>query len=335
LTAPAGSGMDSSTRASDADTVRALIAGGGGFIGSHLADLLLGRGDEVVVIDSFLTGRRSNLSKSGECSGFRLVEHDVIEPLPDLGDFDAVLNLASPASPDDFARFPLEILSVGSTGTRHLLELAGDQGARFLQASTSEVYGDPLVHPQAENYFGNVDPVGPRSCYDEAKRFGEAVVSAHRRVHDTDTTIARIFNTYGERMAPDDGRVVTTFVSQAIRGEPLTVHGDGFQTRSFCYVSDQVAGLVALLDSDLAGPVNIGSPSEITMWDLAETIIDLTNSTSTVVTAPLPPEREGDPARRCPDITVAHTALNWQPLVSLRDGLADMISHFRFVEFVG
>jgi len=327
--------MDSTTRASDADTVRALIAGGGGFIGSHLADLLLGRGDEVVVIDSFLTGRRSNLSNSGECSGFRLVEHDVIKPLPDLGDFDAVLNLASPASPDDFARFPLEILSVGSTGTRHLLELAGDQGARFLQASTSEVYGDPLVHPQAENYFGNVDPVGPRSCYDEAKRFGEAVVSAHRRVHDTDTTIARIFNTYGERMTPDDGRVVTTFVSQAIRGEPLTVYGDGFQTRSFCHVSDQVVGLVALLDSDLAGPVNIGSPSEITMWDLAETIIDLTNSTSTVVTAPLPPEREGDPARRCPDITVAYTALNWQPLVSLRDGLADMISHFRFVEFVG
>jgi nucleoside-diphosphate-sugar epimerase len=327
--------MDFTTRASDADNVRALIAGGGGFIGSHLADLLLGRGDEVVVIDSFLTGRRSNLSNSREWSGFRLVEHDVTEPLPDLGDFDAVLNLASPASPDDFARFPLEILSVGSTGTRHLLELAGDQGARFLQASTSEVYGDPLVHPQAENYFGNVDPVGPRSCYDEAKRFGEAVVSAHRRVHDTDTTIARIFNTYGERMTPDDGRVVTAFVSQAIRGEPLTVYGDGFQTRSFCYVSDQVAGLVALLDSDLAGPVNIGNPSEITMWDLAETIIDLTNSTSTVVTAPLPPEREGDPSRRCPDITVANTALNWQPLVSLRDGLADMISHFRFVEFVG
>ena len=332
---PAGSGMDSTTRASGADAVRALVAGGGGFIGSHLVDLLLGRGDEVVVIDSFLTGRRSNLSNAGGRAGFRLVEHDVTEPLPDLGDFDAVLNLASPASPGDFARFPLEILSVGSTGTRHLLELAGDQGARFLQASTSEVYGDPLVHPQSENYLGNVDPVGPRSCYDEAKRFGEAMVSAHRRVHDTNTTIARIFNTYGERMTPDDGRVVTTFVAQAIRGEPLTVYGDGSQTRSFCYVSDQVTGLVALLDSDMDGPVNIGSPSEITMWDLAEMIIDLTNSASTVVAAPLPPEREGDPARRCPDITVARTALGWEPLVSLRDGLVGMIAHFRSVELVG
>ena len=213
--------------------------------------------------------------------------------------------------------------------------MAGDQGARFLQASTSEVYGDPLVHPQSENYLGNVDPVGPRSCYDEAKRFGEAMVSAHRRVHDTDTTIARIFNTYGERMTPDDGRVVTTFVAQAIRGEPLTVYGDGSQTRSFCYVSDQVTGLVALLDSDMDGPVNIGSPSEITMWDLAEMIIDLTNSASTVVATPLPREREGDPARRCPDITVARTALGWEPLVSLRDGLVGMIAHFQSVELVG
>ena len=315
--------------------MRALVAGGGGFIGSHLVDLLLGRGDEVVAIDSFVTGRRSNLSSAIGRTGFHLVEHDVTDPIPDLGDFDAVLNLASPASPDNFARFPLEILLVGSTGTRRLLDLAGDRGSRFLQASTSEVYGDPLSHPQGEDYLGNVDPVGLRSCYDEAKRFGEAMVSAHRRVLGTDTTIARIFNTYGERMAPADGRVVATFIEQALRGEPLSVYGSGNQTRSFCYVSDQVSGLVALLDSDVSGPVNIGNPTEITMRGLAETIIDLTDSVSTVATVPLPPEREGDPSRRCPDISLARAVLGWEPVVGLRDGLLVMIDHFRSVELSG
>ena len=315
--------------------MRVLVAGGGGFIGSHLVDLLLGRGDEVVAIDSFVTGRRSNLSSARSWPGFRLVVHDVTEPLPDLGTFDAVLNLASPASPADFARFPLEILLVGSTGTRHLLELAGGQGSRFLQASTSEIYGDPLIHPQAEDYLGNVDPVGPRSCYDEAKRFGEAMASAHRRSLGTDTTIARIFNTYGERMAPADGRVVTSFIDQALRGEPLSVYGSGTQTRSFCHVSDQVAGLAALLESGVAGPVNIGNPTEVTMRGLAETIIDLTGSASMIETVPLPPERKGDPARRCPDISLARSVLGWEPVVDLRDGLLRMIDHFRSVESSG
>jgi dTDP-glucose 4,6-dehydratase len=316
-----------------------LLAGGGGFIGSHLADALLGRGDRVTVVDNFCTGRRSNLAHLGDHPSFHLVEHDITETLPDsVSDpligarFDTVLDLASPASPLDFATMPLEILAVGSTGTRNLLDLALGHGARFFLASTSEVYGDPLVHPQPESYLGNVSCIGPRSCYDEAKRFSEAITMAYHRVHGLDVRIVRIFNTYGERMRPEDGRVVNTFVLQALRGEPITLHGDGSQTRSFCHVSDEVAGLVAVLDGPITGPVNIGNPGEFTMRELAGMIVELTGSTSPLVTVALPPEREGDPLQRQPDITLAATTYGWAPTVSLRDGLGRMIHHFRHHE---
>ena len=235
-----------------------LVAGGGGFVGSHLVDLMLDRGDTVTVVDNFATGRRGNVAHVAHHPRFTLVEHDITLPLPaDITNarFDRVLDLASPASPLDFATMPLEILAVGSTGTRHLLDLAAAHGARFFLASTSEVYGDPLVHPQPETYWGNVSSIGPRSCYDEAKRFSEALTMAYHRHRDVDVRIVRIFNTYGERMRPDDGRVVNTFVVQALRGEPLTLHGDGSQTRSFCHVSDEVEGLLAVLDGAIIGPV--------------------------------------------------------------------------------
>ena len=311
--------------------MRALLAGGGGFIGSHLAEALVARGDEVVVVDDFSTGRRENLAGIP----VEVVEHDVVRPLPDLGGFDAVLNLASPASPDDFRTRPLEILAVGSRGTWNLLDLAAGHGARFLQASTSEVYGDPLVHPQGEDYHGNVDPNGPRSCYDEAKRFGEALVVAHSGVHGTDVGIARIFNTYGERMAPADGRVVNTFISQALAGEPLTVFGDGSQTRSFCHVSDQVRGLLAVVGHTDRGPFNIGNPDEFTILELARRIVDLAESASEVVTVDLPVERTGDPARRRPDIARARDVLAWEPSIGLDEGLTRMIDHFRSNEILG
>jgi dTDP-glucose 4,6-dehydratase len=314
--------------------MRVLVAGGGGFIGSHLTDYLLTRGDEVVVVDDFSTGRRSNLAHLTDDVRVAVVEHDVTDRLPDLGAFEAVVNLASPASPDDFARIPLAILEVGSVGTRRLLDLASRSDARFLQASSSEVYGDSEVHPQPEDYVGHVDPIGPRSCYDEAKRFGEALVMAHHRVHGTDGGIARIFNTYGERMAPTDGRVVNTFIVQALRGEPLSVHGDGSQTRSFCHVSDQVAGLAALLDHRATGPVNIGNPVEFTVLSLAELVIEMTGSTSRIESVALPVERTGDPAQRCPDIAMARSLLGWEPTVTLREGLAGMIDHFRSVESI-
>ena len=315
-------------------SMRVLVAGGGGFIGSHLTDYLRTRGDEVVVVDDFSTGRRSNLAHLTDDVRVAVVEHDVTDRLPDLGAFEAVVNLASPASPDDFARIPLAILEVGSVGTRRLLDLASRSDARFLQASSSEVYGDSEVHPQPEDYVGHVDPIGPRSCYDEAKRFGEALVMAHHRVHGTNGGIARIFNTYGERMAPTDGRVVNTFIVQALRGEPLSVHGDGSQTRSFCHVSDQVAGLAALLDHRATGPVNIGNPVEFTVLSLAELVIEMTGSTSRIESVTLPVERTGDPAQRCPDIAMARSLLGWEPTVTLREGLAGMIDHFRSVESI-
>ncbi len=314
--------------------MRVLVAGGGGFIGSHLTDYLRTRGDEVVVVDDFSTGRRSNLAHLTDDVRVAVVEHDVTDRLPDLGAFEAVVNLASPASPDDFARIPLAILEVGSVGTRRLLDLASRSDARFLQASSSEVYGDSEVHPQPEDYVGHVDPIGPRSCYDEAKRFGEALVMAHHRAHGTNGGIARIFNTYGERMAPTDGRVVNTFIVQALRGEPLSVHGDGSQTRSFCHVSDQVAGLAALLDHRATGPVNIGNPVEFTVLSLAELVIEMTGSTSRIESVALPVERTGDPAQRCPDIAMARSLLGWEPTVTLREGLAGMIDHFRSVESI-
>jgi nucleoside-diphosphate-sugar epimerase len=316
--------------------MRILLAGGAGFIGSHLADALLLRGDEVVAIDNFVTGRQKNIEHLLNHPSFFLIEHDITLPFPThpalCTRFDAVLDFASPASPNDFATMPLEILAVGSTGTRLLLERAKDDEAIFFLASTSEVYGDPLVHPQPESYWGNVSSIGPRSCYDEAKRFSEALTMAYHRVHDLQVRIARIFNTYGERMRPDDGRVVNTFVVQALRGEPLTLHGDGSQTRSFVHVSDEVRGLIALLDSDYNLPVNIGNPDEFTMHELAKMVLQATSSNSPIVMIPLPPEREGDPLLRRPDISLAKKLLSWVPAIELQTALPTMIMYFKHSE---
>ncbi|MBJ7363010.1 MAG: GDP-mannose 4,6-dehydratase [Ilumatobacteraceae bacterium] len=316
--------------------MRVLLAGGSGFIGSHIADALLARGDEVVVVDNFCTGRASNVAHLSDHQLFHLIEHDITLAWPEhralTEKFDAVLDFASPASPNDFATMPLEILAVGSTGTRNLLDRAVKDQAVFFLTSTSEVYGDPLVHPQPESYGGNVDPIGPRSCYDEAKRFSEALTMAYHRVHHLDIRIARIFNTYGERMRPSDGRVVNTFVEQALLNESLTLHGDGQQTRSFCHISDEVRGLMALLNSDYNLPVNIGNPEEFTMRELAEVVINLTSSSSEILSVSLPPERQGDPLQRRPDITLAQSVLNWLPEVSLRIGLQKMIDYFIHVE---
>jgi dTDP-glucose 4,6-dehydratase len=298
---------------------RVVVLGGSGFLGSHLCDQLLARGDEVVCVDDFSTGRRANVAHLGDVDGFTLIEADVSTGIPVDGPVTAVCNLASPASPPDYLALPLETLAVGSEGTRHGLELAGRHGARFLMASTSEVYGDPEMHPQPESYWGNVNPVGPRSVYDEAKRFSEALTMAHRRSRGTDVAIARIFNTYGPRLRPDDGRVVSNFLLQAMRDEPLTVYGDGSQTRSLCYVADEVGGLLALLDSSLTGPVNIGNPDEYTVAQLAHTVIELLGSSSTIEHRPLPTD---DPTRRRPDISVARAELGWEPTTSLEDGLS-------------
>jgi len=311
---------------------RHLVAGGSGFIGSHLVETLLARGDSVVVVDDLSTGRRSNLAAVAEHALLQVVEHDVSEPLPSslTGDrFDTVFDLASPASPDDFRTMPMHILATGSRGTWHLLDLARAHSARFLLTSTSEVYGDPDVHPQVETYWGNVDPIGPRSCYDEAKRFGEALTMAHHRTHGTEVRIVRIFNTYGARLRPDDGRVVNTLIVQALTGAPLTLFGDGMQTRSFCHVDDQVRGILAVLGADEVGPFNVGNPHEVTMRELADLVLELTGSDSSVELRPLPPERTGDPGRRCPDITRVANATGWAPSVSLRDGLQRTIDHFR------
>jgi dTDP-glucose 4,6-dehydratase len=313
--------------------MRILLAGGAGFIGSHVADALLARGDEVVAVDNLSTGRASNVAHLENNPRFVLIEHDITQSFPPhraFADcFEAVMDLASPASPSDFATMPLEILAVGSTGTRALLDIAVSHRARFLLASTSEVYGDPLVHPQPETYWGNVSPIGPRSCYDEAKRFSEALTMAYRRVHGLEVRIVRIFNTYGERMRPGDGRVVNTFIEQALRGEPITLHGDGKQTRSFCHVEDEVRGIVALLDSNINEPVNIGNPNEFTMEKLAELVLSITGSKSPIVRVPLPAEREGDPLQRCPAISLARDLLGWEPRITLSEGLPRMIHHFR------
>jgi len=298
---------------------RVVVLGGSGFLGSHVCDLLLARGDEVVCVDDFSTGRRANVAHLADKGGFSMVEADISVGIPVDGPVTGVCNMASPASPPDYLALPLQTLAVGSEGTRQGLELAARHGARFLMASTSEVYGDPDVHPQAESYWGNVNPVGPRSVYDEAKRFSEALTMAHHRARGTDVTIARIFNTYGPRLRPDDGRVVSNFLLQAMRGEPLTVYGDGSQTRSLCYVEDEVRGLLALFDSELTGPVNIGNPDEYTVLQLARTIIELLGSSSTIEHRPLPID---DPTRRRPDITVARAELGWEPTTSLEDGLA-------------
>ncbi len=298
---------------------RQVVLGGGGFLGSHLCDHLLARGDEVVCVDDFSTGRRANVAHLADHPGFTLVEADISLALPVEGRVERGVQPGQSGVPPDYLALPLETLAVGSEGTRRGLDLARQHGARFLLASTSEVYGDPDVHPQTESYWGNVNSVGPRSVYDEAKRFAEALTMAHHRRLGTDVAIARIFNTYGPRLRPDDGRVVSNFLVQALQGEPLTVYGDGSQTRSLCYVDDEVRGLIALFDSELTGPVNIGNPDEYTVLELAQTVVELLASPSPIVHLPLP---EDDPTRRRPDITLARTALGWVPTTGLQEGLA-------------
>ncbi|MEU5548114.1 UDP-glucuronic acid decarboxylase family protein [Streptomyces sioyaensis] len=306
--------------------MRALVTGGAGFIGSHVCERLLQSGyGEVICVDNFLTGSPENVAHLAGHSGFRLIEHDVIHGIDADGPLDVVLHLASPASPADYLRHPLETLRVGSEGTRHALELATTHGARFVFASTSETYGDPHVHPQPESYWGHVNPVGPRSCYDEAKRYAEAITMAYRRSRGTDTAIVRIFNTFGPRMRPGDGRVVPTLISQALAGVPLTVTGDGTQTRSLCYVDDLVDGLLRIVRSPLTGPVNLGNPLEVSMHELARWIRRLTGSTSPIVSLPLPVD---DPKRRQPDISLAESELGWAPRTTVEDGLLQTIQWF-------
>jgi len=305
---------------------RIVVTGAAGFLGSHVVDVLLARGNQVVAVDDLSTGRRDNLAGVEDRKGFEFLEQDISAGLDVEGPVAAVMNMASPASPVDYLSRPIETMMVGSMGTKHALDLALRKGARFFLSSTSEVYGDPLVDPQPESYWGNVNPVGPRSVYDEAKRFAEALTFAHQRTHGLEVRVARIFNTYGPRMRGDDGRVVSNFVVQALRGDPLTVYGDGRQTRSFCYVSDEVAGLVALLDSDLDGPVNIGNDGEFTIGELAEIVLRITGSSSPVVTRDLPVD---DPRQRRPDLTRARTELGWSPTIDLATGLARTVEHFR------
>ena len=308
--------------------MRALVCGAAGFVGSHLVARLLDDGWHVLGVDSFLTGHRErNLGPILHRSGFEFREADIVRPLEVDGPLEAVCHLASPASPVDFASLQLEILQVHSHGMWNLLELARAKEARFLFTSSSEVYGDPEVHPQREDYVGHVNPVGGRACYDEGKRFGEALVMAFHRRYGLRTSIARLFNTYGPHMRPDDGRVIPSFVSSALRGEPARIHGDGSQTRSFCYVDDTVDGLCRLLESDLREPVNLGNPDERTILELAEIINDLAGSEAECMFRALP--HADDPKRRQPDITRARTELDWEPRVSLLDGLGRTVGWFR------
>jgi dTDP-glucose 4,6-dehydratase len=303
-----------------------VVTGGGGFLGSHLCDALLCRGDHVLCVDDLSTGDPENTAHLAGHPGFTFVQADVTAALEVSGPVDAVAHLASPASPPDYHRRPLATLAVGSRGTENALRLAVARRARFVLASTSEVYGDPVVHPQREDYWGNVNPVGPRSVYDEAKRFAEALSTAYRRSLDANVGILRIFNTYGPRMRPHDGRVVSTFIRQALDGEPLTIYGDGSQTRSFCYVDDLVRGIVAMIDSDLPGPLNLGNPSERTVRELAELVRGATGSESGLEFRPLPVD---DPARRRPVITRAQHQLGWFPQVTIEEGLRQTVGWFR------
>lgn len=304
---------------------RAVVTGGSGFVGSHLCEALLDRGIAVVCLDNLLTGTSRNIAHLTGRRDFRFLRRDLTEPVHVPGEVGYVFHLASAASPADYLRLPIQTLEVGSQGTRHALDLAEAKGARFVLASTSEVYGDPLVHPQPETYWGNVNPVGPRSVYDEAKRFGEALTSAFRHSRGLDTTIVRIFNSYGPRMRPDDGRAVPTFLRQALTGEDLTVTGDGSQTRSICHVDDTVRGVVALALADHPGPVNIGSPYEVSMAGLARLIIELTGSPSRVRFIDLP---EDDPRVRRPDTALAEKVLGWRPRISIEEGLRDTMEWF-------
>ncbi|MGC1513282.1 MAG: UDP-glucuronic acid decarboxylase family protein [Acidimicrobiales bacterium] len=307
---------------------RVVVTGGAGFLGSHLCDALLARGDEVVAVDNLITGSLDNIEHLFAHDRFTFVRQDVSNYLWVPGEVDAVLHFASPASPRDYLEKPIQTLKVGSLGTHNTLGLAKDKGARYLLASTSEVYGDPQEHPQTESYWGHVNPVGPRGVYDEAKRFAEAMTMAYHRYHGVDVRIVRIFNTYGPRMRPNDGRVVSTLLSQAIEGKQLTIYGDGTQTRSFCYVEDEVRGLLALLDGDEVGPVNIGNPNEFTISELADIILEVTGSSSAIVHEPLPVD---DPTQRRPDISLARRALGWEPRIMLTEGLTRTATWLRSV----
>jgi dTDP-glucose 4,6-dehydratase len=310
--------------------MRVVVTGGAGFLGSHLCDRLIETGCEVLCIDNLLTGSTDNIAHLLGNSQFRFVKHNVVDYLYVEGPVDAILHFASPASPVDYLEMPIQTLKVGSLGTHKALGLAREKKARFLMASTSEIYGDPLVNPQPETYWGNVNPIGPRGVYDEAKRFSEAMGMAYRRYHGMDVRIVRIFNTYGPRMRPDDGRVVSNFIVQALQGKPLTIYGDGSQTRSFCFVSDLISGILALLQAppsdNVATPINIGNPEERTVRDLAAKVLALTGSSSRIESRPLPVD---DPHVRCPDITRAKTILGWQPRVGIEEGLEHTIEYFR------
>lgn len=305
---------------------RVVITGGAGFLGSHLGDALLDRGDEVVAIDNLITGDTRNIEHNFSRPGFSFVEADVSNYMWVPGEVDVVMHFASPASPIDYLEMPIQTLKVGSLGTHNSLGLAKAKDAKFFMASTSEVYGDPLVHPQTEEYWGNVNPVGPRGVYDEAKRFSEAMTMGYHTHHGLDTRIVRIFNTYGPRMRPNDGRVVSNFIVQALKGEDLTIYGDGSQTRSFTYVADEIRGFLALLDSDINSPVNVGNPNEFTISQLAELVTEIIDTGSKVTYHDLPVD---DPMQRKPDITKAREHLDWEPVVQLREGLGFTIDYFR------
>ena len=305
--------------------MRVLITGAAGFLGSHLTDRFLADGHEVIGMHNFVTGHPDNIAHLAGDPKYRFIQHDVTNFMYVEGTLDGVLHFASPASPIDYLELPIQTLKVGSLGTHKALGLAKAKGARFFLASTSEVYGDPQVHPQPETYWGHVNPVGPRGVYDEAKRFAEAITMAYHRYHGLETRIIRIFNTYGPRMRPGDGRVVSNFIVQALKGEPLTVYGDGSQTRSFCYASDLIDGIYRLFNSDRSDPTNIGNPNEFTVRQLAERVIALTGSKSKIVQKPLP---EDDPKVRQPDITIARSVLGWEPKVQLEEGLERTIAYF-------
>lgn len=303
-----------------------MITGGSGFLGSHLCDHFIKKGWKVVCLDNFITGTNRNVGHLFGNKSFSFLKRDISKHTEIPGALDAVLHFASPASPPDYLRHPIQTLKVGALGTHNALGIAKNKKARFLMASTSEVYGDPLVHPQKETYWGNVNPVGPRGVYDEAKRFAEAITLAYHRQHGIDTKIVRIFNTYGRRMRPEDGRVIPNFITQALLGKPITVYGDGSQTRSYCYVDDLVRGIDKLIFSKLNVPVNIGNPNEMSVLKLAKVIIELTGSKSKIVHRPLPVD---DPKQRCPDISRAKKELHWKPEVDLREGLAETICYFK------
>ena len=309
--------------------MRVLITGAAGFLGSHVSERLLTEGHEVIAMDNLITGRAENIAHLIGRDRFRFVHHDVTNFVYVDGPIDAVLHFASPASPIDYLELPIQTLKVGSLGTHKTLGLAKHKGARYLLASTSEVYGDPLVNPQPESYWGNVNPVGPRGVYDEAKRFAEALAMAYHRVHGLDVKIVRIFNTFGPRQRPYDGRAVSNFIRQALDGEPLTIYGDGTQTRSFCYVEDEVEGIYRLLTSDYVGPMNIGNPDEKTVLELAENVLELTGSSGPIEYHPIPVD---DPQVRRPDIALAKRVMGWEPKVSLREGLERTIAYFRSLD---